>query len=59
MLINACKPFAWRDQFPKTNVFNAEQRKIVENKWRELLANIEVKKSRDRTFTTKHTKDTK
>jgi UbiD family decarboxylase len=44
MLINACKPFAWRDQFPKTNVFNADERKIVEHKWRQLLANIGVKK---------------
>jgi 3-polyprenyl-4-hydroxybenzoate decarboxylase len=59
MLINACKPFAWRDQFPKTNVFNSEERKILENKWHELLANIELKKSPERTFTTKHTKDTK
>jgi hypothetical protein len=53
MLINACKPFAWRDQFPKTNVFNAEQRKIVENRWSQLLANIGAKKSGERTFTTK------
>ena len=53
MLINACKPFAWRNHFPKTNVFNAEERKIVESKWRELLANIGVKKSAERTFTTK------
>jgi len=44
MLINACKPFAWRDHFPKTNVFNAEERKIVENKWSQLLANIGVEK---------------
>jgi 4-hydroxy-3-polyprenylbenzoate decarboxylase len=44
MLINACKPFAWRDQFAKTNVFSAEERKVVEAKWRDLLENIERKK---------------
>jgi hypothetical protein len=37
MLINACRPFTWRDQFPKSNVFSSEERKIVENKWRDLL----------------------
>jgi len=50
MLINACKPFAWRNHFPKTNVFNAEERKIVENKWSQFLANIGVKKSAERDF---------
>ncbi|MGH7928873.1 MAG: UbiD family decarboxylase [Candidatus Binatia bacterium] len=40
MLINACKPFAWRDQFAKTNVFTPKERKIVESRWRNLLANI-------------------
>jgi 3-polyprenyl-4-hydroxybenzoate decarboxylase len=37
MLINACRPFTWRDQFPKSNVFSSEERKIVETKWRDLL----------------------
>jgi 4-hydroxy-3-polyprenylbenzoate decarboxylase len=40
MLINACKPFSWRDQFPKTNVFNAEDRKKLHAKWSDLLAKI-------------------
>jgi hypothetical protein len=40
MLINACKPFAWRDKFPQTNVFNAQERTIVESKWRDLLAGM-------------------
>ncbi|HEY3150570.1 MAG TPA: hypothetical protein VGK65_02785, partial [Candidatus Binatia bacterium] len=48
MLINACKPFAWRGQFPKTNVFSAEERKMVENKWRQLLANIGANKGMPR-----------
>ncbi len=40
MLINACRPYHWRDQFPKTNVFNAAERKLVETKWRELLESV-------------------
>ena len=40
MLINACKPFAWREQFAKTNVFNAEDRKKLQAKWGDLLANL-------------------
>jgi len=38
MLINACRPYTWRDQFPKTNVFNASERKLVATKWRDLLS---------------------
>jgi 4-hydroxy-3-polyprenylbenzoate decarboxylase len=44
MLINACKPFAWRDQFAKTNVFNAEDRKKLQAKWGELLGKMGSKK---------------
>ena len=40
MLINACKPFAWRDQFAKTNVFGAEDRTKLQAKWGDLLATI-------------------
>jgi len=29
---NACPPFAWRDQFLKSNVFSAEERRDVETK---------------------------
>jgi UbiD family decarboxylase len=43
MLINACKPFSWRDQFPKTNVFSAEERAAVEKKWRDLLEKVTTK----------------
>ncbi len=38
MLINACRPYTWRDQFPKTNIFNASERKLVATKSRDLLA---------------------
>ena len=44
MLINGCKPFSWRDQFAKTNVFSAEERKTVETKWRGLLGNVPAKR---------------
>ena len=40
MLINACKPFAWREQFAKTNVFGAEDRQKLHAKWGDLLAKI-------------------
>ena len=40
MLINACKPFAWRDQFAKTNVFGADDRQKLQAKWGDLLATI-------------------
>lgn len=40
MLINACKPFAWREHFAKTNVFGAEDRQKLQAKWGELLASI-------------------
>jgi 4-hydroxy-3-polyprenylbenzoate decarboxylase len=45
MLINACKPFAWREQFAKTNVFNAEDRRKLQAKWGSLLE----KATRDQT----------
>jgi 4-hydroxy-3-polyprenylbenzoate decarboxylase len=44
MLINACKPFAWRDQFAKTNVFDAEDRKKLHAKWGDLLGKMASKK---------------
>src|SRR5262249_26713916 len=33
MLIDACKPFAWRDRFPLANKFSAEMRKATWEKW--------------------------
>jgi 4-hydroxy-3-polyprenylbenzoate decarboxylase len=41
MLINACKPFSWRDQFPKSNVFSADERRVVEERWRDLLDRLQ------------------
>jgi 4-hydroxy-3-polyprenylbenzoate decarboxylase len=36
-IINACKPYAWKDAFPITNVASPEQRQVVLAKWRELF----------------------
>src|ERR1043166_940191 len=33
MLIDACKPFPWRDRFPLSNKFSAERRKQIWDKW--------------------------
>jgi UbiD family decarboxylase len=40
MLINACRPFNWRDRFPRTNVFSPEERNAVERKWHDVLAGV-------------------
>jgi hypothetical protein len=42
MLINACKPFSWRDQFPKSNVFSAAERRDTEERWRDLLDGLKT-----------------
>ena len=46
MLINACKPFAWREQFAKTNVFGAEDRNKLQAKWGELLGKMGSRKEK-------------
>jgi UbiD family decarboxylase len=33
MLIDACKPYPWRDRFPRANKFSAEKRKEIWEKW--------------------------
>jgi UbiD family decarboxylase len=33
MLIDACKPFSWRERFPLANKFSAEMRKEIWEKW--------------------------
>jgi len=43
MLINACRPYSWRDQFPKTNVFAPSERQRVQAKWRGLLEDLDAK----------------
>ena len=38
MLIDACKPFPWRDRFPPANRFSPEMRKKISEKWSRQLA---------------------
>lgn len=45
MLINACRPYSWRDHFPKPNVFESTEREKVEAKWRDLLDDLEKSKN--------------
>jgi UbiD family decarboxylase len=37
VLIDACKPFHWRDQFPKTNIFAPEDKQAVKKRWSKLI----------------------
>jgi len=37
MLIDACRPFSWRERFPTSNKFSAEKRKEVAAKWSHAL----------------------
>lgn len=49
MLIDACKPFPWRDRFPITNRFSQEMKEKVWQKWADSLKRSEhVKSGRDR-----------
>jgi 4-hydroxy-3-polyprenylbenzoate decarboxylase len=32
-LIDACRPYRWRDQFPKVNQFSPEKRREYRAKW--------------------------
>jgi UbiD family decarboxylase len=42
MLIDACRPFAWKDKFAPTNVFDPEKRKDVNERWSDLLEDIRM-----------------
>jgi hypothetical protein len=34
VLIDACRPYAWLDEFPKVNAFPADVKKQVIDKWK-------------------------
>jgi 4-hydroxy-3-polyprenylbenzoate decarboxylase len=36
-LIDACRPFAWIEKFPRTSALSAEETREIENKWGDLL----------------------
>ena len=40
VLIDACKPFYWKDSFPEPNVFSPAEKRAVEERWAELVAEI-------------------
>lgn len=40
MIINACKPYAWLDRFPKTNIASKELRENILDKYAELFASV-------------------
>ncbi|HEX9880473.1 MAG TPA: UbiD family decarboxylase [Candidatus Binatia bacterium] len=46
LLVNACKPFTWRESFPKTNIFSAEERRRVRERWAAVLKEIEESAAR-------------
>jgi UbiD family decarboxylase len=40
MLIDACKPYHWRDRFPLSNKFNPAKRKEITEKWSRVLTQL-------------------
>jgi UbiD family decarboxylase len=42
LLIDACKPFHWKDDFPRTNIFGPDRRQEVGRKWRHVLKEFGV-----------------
>jgi UbiD family decarboxylase len=40
MLIDACKPFTWRERFPLSNKFSAEKRREIIAKWSRVLTQL-------------------
>ncbi len=38
MVLNACRPFYWKEKFPPVNRLSPELRRQVEEKWKEVLA---------------------
>jgi UbiD family decarboxylase len=37
LIVEACRPFAWRDKFPPTSALSLEETRAVEEKWGKLL----------------------
>lgn len=46
MLIDACKPWTWRKEFPESNVCSPEERRHAEEKWGSLLARFTSRPNR-------------
>jgi 4-hydroxy-3-polyprenylbenzoate decarboxylase len=39
-IINACKPFHWKDQYPRVNRVSEELRAKTREKWKELFGSL-------------------
>ena len=33
MIIDACKPFAWKDDYPRTSALSRDDARAIEDKW--------------------------
>ena len=42
MLIDACKPFHWREHFAVANKFSAEKREEIWEKWAETFTQMKL-----------------
>jgi 3-polyprenyl-4-hydroxybenzoate decarboxylase len=42
LVLNACRPFGWKDQFPPVNMSSRESRRAVEEKWGSLFARVKT-----------------
>jgi UbiD family decarboxylase len=42
MIINACRPYEWKDDFPRVNVNSPELRKQTMEKWGDLFASVQA-----------------
>ena len=40
VLVDACKPFNWKESFPEPNVFSPAEKRAVAERWAELVAEI-------------------
>ena len=41
-LIDACRPYAWRDSFPASNVYSAAERQPVVKRWQSLINELDT-----------------
>ena len=38
LVINACRPFSWIDQFPKTTALDMSEAREIEQKWLSVIS---------------------
>lgn len=43
VLIDACKPYYWKESFPEPNVFSPEEKRQVKERWESLLREIQTR----------------